>query len=84
MQHGFAALTKTTITMKKIIVEMKDKKPFIVNKPDNCTNPNLISVRDCRAIHPSNPECGCFYCVFNKCFNQLNSNNNNEEEQSEE
>lgn len=35
----------------------------------NCNHPNQ-PVAECKAIHPSNPECDCRWCVFNKQYKQ--------------
>lgn len=38
--------------------------------PDNCNNQNIREASLCKAVHRSNPECDCRWCVFNKYFNK--------------
>ena len=39
-----------------------------ITTPKNCIYPVIEMAQNCKAIHPSNPECGCRYCVFNRFY----------------
>lgn len=47
----------------------------IIRWPHNCQFTRILPPPDCKAIHHSNPECGCYYCVFNKLFNKAEEQN---------
>lgn len=58
--------------MKKFSFDLADGRQGEVTIPDNCQHPFIHPRSKCYAVHPSQPECDCRWCVFNKEFAQAN------------
>ena len=43
-----------------------------MNSYGNCNHPEFLAPVECKALHPSHPDCDCRWCVFNKEFNKAN------------